>query len=125
MNGVPYTADQIAYLRRAYARTPIDELLKVLHPHTLESIQKFANDNGWRRRRITRRPKYPIIDQLREAREALGLTRVKLCRKLDYHVIMFGRWERGDANPSIERLHKWAAAVGMKIVAQVENGASR
>lgn len=117
MNGVPYTKEQLEFLRRRYARSPMNYLLKVLHPHTEESIHRKANQVGLRRRR-TPLPRHKVLLQLRQAREAAGLTRKELAKIMGYHVVMIGRWERGDQFPNLFKLHAWADALSMKIVAQ-------
>ena len=74
--------------------------LKVLYPHTEESIHRKANQIGLRRRR-TPLPRHRVLLQLREARESARITRKELAKIMGYHVVMIGRWERGDQFPNL------------------------
>jgi len=96
-------------------------ILKKLAPHTEESIHRKANYLGLRRRR-TPKPKYRVLEQLRAARETSGLTRAQLAASMGYHVLILGRWERGEQFPSMRRLHDWADALEMVVSAEPHDG---
>jgi ribosome-binding protein aMBF1 (putative translation factor) len=67
------------------------------------------------RRKTDKESRYPVIRRLREVREQHGIDRVTLADAMGYHPVMLGRWERGEATPSLQRLHDWCDALGVRV----------
>lgn len=63
---------------------------------------------------------YPICTELRALRRAQRLRLDVLAEMLGYHVMSVGRWERGESYPSIQALHDWCQALGVKLTLTVE-----
>lgn len=57
----------------------------------------------------------PLIEQLRAARIAQGLTRIAVARRLGIGANRIGEWERGDVVPKASALAAWADAVGKRL----------
>lgn len=115
MNGNSWTGAELDLLRRLWPTTPWDKIELMFARHTHESIMRKARDIGVRRRRTTRKARYPIFRELRDARERLNLTRPQLSEIVGYHWTMIGRWENGEAVPSVRRLVDWAQALGFEL----------
>ena len=82
----------------------------------------MASSMGLRRRRTTKRPQVPILALLWERREGLHITRRELAERMGYHHVMLGRWERGEARPSLQRLIDWSEPLGLKLCLKPRGG---
>ncbi|GAA0975893.1 helix-turn-helix transcriptional regulator [Nocardiopsis tropica] len=60
----------------------------------------------------------PLFVQLIEAREALGLTRAEMARRMGYSTSALLYWEKGRTSPSIDVMQDYAAVVGMSVTVQ-------
>lgn len=76
--------------------------------------QKEIKPEGYRRK-TQKQSRYAVVRELRATRERRGIDRVQLAEELGYHHMMIGRWERGEATPSLQRLQDWADALGVQI----------
>jgi len=54
-------------------------------------------------------------DLLREARRRAGLSQAELARRAGTHRSAIGRWERGEARPSLEALVELIRACGLEL----------
>ena len=61
------------------------------------------------------RSRYGVVNELADARVEQGIARVDLAEAAGYHVMILGRYERGEATPSLQRLVDWAEALGFEI----------
>ncbi|MEK7170889.1 MAG: helix-turn-helix transcriptional regulator [Patescibacteria group bacterium] len=53
-------------------------------------------------------------EKLRKVREHSGLTQAEVAEKADIHVNYYARIERGEENPSFEKLQNIMKALGIK-----------
>lgn len=53
-------------------------------------------------------------EKLRKVREHSGLTQAEVANKADIHVNYYARIERGEENPSFEKLQNVMKALGIK-----------
>ncbi|MDP3993256.1 MAG: helix-turn-helix transcriptional regulator [bacterium] len=53
-------------------------------------------------------------EKLRKVREHSGLTQAEVANKADIHVNYYARIERGEENPSFEKLQNIMKALGIK-----------
>ena len=60
-------------------------------------------------------------DILREARLRAGLTQAELARRAGTHRSAIGRWERGEALPSLEKLRELVRACGLELTFRIAN----
>lgn len=67
------------------------------------------------RRKTDKESRYAAVQQLWAIRERRGIDRVTLADAMGYHPQMLGRWERGEATPSVQRLHDWCDALGVTL----------
>lgn len=93
----------------------LDEIKAAIPRHSIGSCSKMAEKLG------IRRPKHPgsknpIFQALKQLREDKGIKRTDLAERLGYHWMLLGRWERGEAAPSIQRIMDWAEALDAEIV---------
>jgi DNA-binding transcriptional regulator YiaG len=112
-----WRCDEQAVLRRLYENPKVSwpEIEAAIPRHPISSIAQMARTMGLRRRRTTKRPTVPIFALLWERREALKITRYDLAAHMGYHYAMLGRWERGDAMPSLQKLIDWAETLGLAL----------
>lgn len=61
-------------------------------------------------------------DLLREARLRAGLSQAELARRAGQHRSAIGRWERGEARPSLETLVELVRACGLELGFRLSNG---
>lgn len=59
--------------------------------------------------------RYPVIQKLIDARIAQNVARVDLAESTGYHVMILGRYERGETTPSLQRLTDWCNALGFEL----------
>lgn len=68
---------------------------------------------------IVRRPKkgsrFAIINRLAAIREQRNVTRPDLGERVGYHHVQLGRYERGEATPTLQRLADWCEALGLEL----------
>lgn len=67
------------------------------------------------RRKTDKESRFEVIRQLRAIREQRGIDRITLAELMGYHHMMLGRWERGEATPSLQRLQDWCDALGVRL----------
>lgn len=60
-------------------------------------------------------------DILREARLRAGLSQGELARRAGTHRSAIGRWERGEALPSLEKLRELVRACGLELTFRIAN----
>ena len=60
-------------------------------------------------------------DILREARLRAGLSQAELARRAGTHRSAIGRWERGEALPSLETLRELVRACGLELSFRIAN----
>ena len=60
-------------------------------------------------------------DVLREARLRAGLSQAELARRAGTHRSAIGRWERGEALPSLETLRELVRACGLELSFRIAN----
>ena len=75
-----------------------------------------AANKGGAVRLPRKRPRYPFISRLAEIRVAKSLPRIDLAEAAGYHVMILGRYERGETIPSVQRLVDWCDALGCEII---------
>lgn len=61
--------------------------------------------------------RFPVVEQLREIREAQDIPRKVISHQLGYHVMTLGRWERGEKQPTLQALNDWCEALGADLCA--------
>lgn len=109
-------------LRRRYVDPKVTwaELEELLPRRKRASIQHQASKLGLSRRRTNKCSNDPVIQRLWDLREREGITRDQLAEKLGYAAVLIGRWERGEATPSLQRIKDWCQALGadLKVVYQ-------
>lgn len=109
-------------MRRQYTDPKVNRaaLERLLPKRKWHSIQHQAQKLGLSRRRTTKSSTNPVIRRLWKLREREGITRVQLASKMGYHPIMLGKWERGEATPSLQRIRDWCQALGadLKVIYQ-------
>lgn len=66
-------------------------------------------------RKPTRRSRFPIVARLADFRADRGIARADLAEIVGYHVMILGRYERGECTPSLQRLSDWAEALGFEL----------
>src|SRR5689334_1144163 len=117
-----WTETENMILRRQYIDPGVTrpKLEALLPRRKWASIQHQAAKLGLSRRRTTKSSTNPVIRRLWELREREGITRVQLAAKMGYHPIMLGKWERGEATPSLQRIRDWCQALGadLKVIYQ-------
>jgi ribosome-binding protein aMBF1 (putative translation factor) len=101
-------------MRRSFTDPKVSraQLEALLPKRKWHSIQHQAGKLGLSRRRTTKSSTNPVIRRLWELREREGITRVQLAAKMGYHPIMLGKWERGEATPTLQRIRDWCQALG-------------
>ncbi len=101
-------------LRRQYIDPAISRktLESLLPKRQWSAIQHQAAKLGLSRRRTTKCSTNPVIRRLWELREREGISRPALAKKMGYHPVMLGKWERGEATPSLQRIRDWCQALG-------------
>lgn len=57
----------------------------------------------------------PVILMLRKTRREQNLSQFKLAKKIGCDPSVITRWEHGYTSPTLDRLHEWANALGMKV----------
>lgn len=124
-NGNTWVEAEITLLKKLWPRAEVSagELHAQLPRHTPLSINRKASELRCKRRRTAKQSRYPIIRQLWRAREIEGYARVDLAERMGYHAMMLGRWERGEATPSLRRLHDWADCLGFHIAVRTKESA--
>jgi transcriptional regulator with XRE-family HTH domain len=60
-------------------------------------------------------------DILHEARLRAGLSQAELARRAGTHRSAIGRWERGEALPSLEKLRELVRACGLELTFRIAN----
>jgi ribosome-binding protein aMBF1 (putative translation factor) len=115
MNGVSWTPEEKILLQRLYYTAEWSAICSAIPRHSQGSIQKMAFEMSLRRRRVPRTSCWPFIESLWQIRERSGITRRSLANKMGYCATMMGRWERGDAVPSLRRLVDWCDALNVKL----------
>ena len=60
-------------------------------------------------------------DILREARLRAGLSQAELARRAGTHRSAIGRWERGEALPSLEKLRELVRGCGLELTFRIAN----
>ena len=66
--------------------------------------------------RIRVRKTPTIVNELRDVRESLGMTKVELSQRMGVHAHAIGAYERGEHVPGADIVERWAAALGMDVV---------
>ena len=61
-----------------------------------------------------------LAEQLKETREAKGLTQVEVAIEAKVSDTFYAMTERGETNPSLAKLNRILKALGLKIVAKKE-----
>ena len=61
-----------------------------------------------------------LAEQLKETREAKGLTQVEVAKEAKVSDTFYAMTERGETNPSLAKLNRILKALGLKIVAKKE-----
>lgn len=116
MRGNSWTGVELDLLRKLWPTTPWNKLEAMFPRHPRGSITRMASAIKVKRRRTRRGPRFKIFRELRTAREAQNLTRPQLSEMVGYHWTLIGRWENGEAVPSLRRLLDWAEALGFELV---------
>lgn len=109
-----WTETENLILRRRYEdpKTSMEELEGLLPRRKRASIFHQASKLGLHRRRTRKCSDVPCIRRLWELREREGITRAQLAKKMGYHEVMLGRWERGESKPNLQKLLDWCQALG-------------
>lgn len=115
MRGKAWSLAQLDLLRSLWPTAELEEIYAALAPHPPLSIERKAAAMLLRRRRTDRESRFGVIADLWKLREKMKMTRAQLADKMGVHKLMLGRWERGDANPSVGWLHAWCTALDVEL----------
>lgn len=109
-------------LRQLWPFSSWSEILKLIPRHTRAAISRQAGSMKLKRHAEANSKRGKNIDPLflalRTAREAKGLTRKQLAKKLGYHHIQIARWELGDDTPAWRALKLWVESVDRVLIVQ-------
>ena len=57
----------------------------------------------------------PLVAELTASRHRSALTLAQLAERCELPEAALGRWERGDASPTLDAMQRWAAGLGMSL----------
>ncbi len=70
---------------------------------------------GMGRLRVQENRVHPLCQQLWNLRVAKNITLTKLAEDLGYNPYTIGRWERGEASPTLCAVTDWAETLGAQV----------
>lgn len=62
-----------------------------------------------------KKSRYGVVNRLAEIRVERNIARIDLAEHVGYHVMVIGRYERGESTPSLQRLVDWCDALGLEL----------
>jgi transcriptional regulator with XRE-family HTH domain len=66
---------------------------------------------------------HPLAAQLTDLRKASGRDRADVAGQADVRTHRLHQWENGTTYPTLQNLHRWAAALGVRVAARPVGGA--
>lgn len=105
-------------LRAMWPKYKRDEILKAFPGRTWRSIAQKAHALKLRRHARTRTrvdTKDPLMAALRKVREANGMACTAIGRQIDVSRAYVARCERGQESPSLPKLLRWCAFLGLEL----------
>jgi DNA-binding XRE family transcriptional regulator len=109
----PWTGPEKATLRELWPSAPWKTILAALPRHPKPAIAKMGSTLGVRRDTARRSP-YPIIRELRRARQE-AMEQDILAEILGTHRVQIAKWERGEVVPRLRMFFDWVEALGYQL----------